>query len=217
MEIHRLTRMREGYSQELFNKLYQETKPLRISLARQIDARRYNVTNDIIQSWFDDKFIFVFNKHFDNKQPEVLKGYIINALKTFKLRILRKAYNQEGLFHSSLVELEGESEIINYIPDRTFETTESIFRDMVVEFMKEKLSDNAYLLFELQLDPPPYIINRIPKPSSKIPYDLIIDYLGIDFGDYNSDIRYAKKLRKEIAKAIKNAREYFNNESLALS
>lgn len=209
MELHRLTPMRKGYDEKLFNKLYKQTKSLRRNLAKGIDARRYGVTPDVIESWFEDKFIFVFNKHFDNKDPDVLKGFIINSLKTFKYRILRKAYNGEGEFHQSIVELEGESSLINIIPDDSLETTESIFYSLVYEFMKSKLTDNAWLVFQLQLNPPPYILNQMDKSKARIPNELIIEYLGLDY-THESE-RFIKKIKKEINNAIKIAREYFNS------
>ena len=213
MELHRLKTMKDGYPTALFNKLYEETKYLRKSLSYQIDSRRYGVTTDIIESWFDDKFIFVFNKHFDNKDPDILKGYIINSLKVFKYRILRKAYNIEGLFYGSLIELEGDKELINIIPDTSFETTDNTFHNLLVEFMKTKLNDNAFLLFNIQIDTPPYILRRLSGNNSRIPNYLIADYLGINMGDEYSTERYIKSLKKQINKAIKNAKEYFSKES----
>jgi len=209
MEIHRLKPMKEGYSEELFNKLYKETQNLRKSLARQIDCRRYGVTNDIILSWFDDKFIFVFNKHFDNKDPDVLKGFIISALQTFKYRILRKAYNIEGEFHSSKVELEGEDNLINIIPDETFNKTEDIFYNIALEFMKERLTANAFILFQIQMDPPPYILHRIKNGNSRIPNSLIAEFLDIHVDNPNGADRYIKNLKKEVNTTLKKAREYF--------
>lgn len=212
MEIHRLTPMQEGYPVELFNKLYKETENLRKSLTFQIDSRRYGVTPDIVKSWFDDKFIFVFNKHFKDKEPEVLKGFLINSLRTFKLRILRKAYNIEGEFYGSCVTMDGEDNLINIIPDRLEDSNKDVFYNLVKEFMQNKLSDNAYLLFQLQIDPPPYILSRIPTCNSYIPNKLYIDYLNIE-GDPVVADRYIKKLKKEVAIAIKNAKEYFNQEN----
>jgi len=209
MEIHRLKPMKEGYSEDLFNKLYKETKNLRKSLARQIDSRRYGVTNDIILSWFDDKFIFVFNKHFDNKSPDVLKGFIISALQTFKYRILRKAYNIEGEFHSSKVELEGEDNLINIIPDTTFNKTEDIFYNLALEFMKERLTSNAYILFQIQMDPPPYILDKIKNNNSRISNSLIAEFLGIELDTQSATERYIKNLKKEVNLTVKKAREYF--------
>lgn len=217
MENHRLTPMKEGYPEDLFNKLYAETRNLRRSLAYQIDPRRYGVTRDIIESWFDDKFIFVFNKYFDNKDPDVLKGHLINALRTFKYRILRKAYNKEGQFYESLIELEGESELINIIPDRSLETHENIFYNLAFEFMKERLTENAYLLLQVQIDPPPYILSRIKKCNARIPNHLYAEFLDIDLGDDNKTERYIKRLKKEINLTIKGAKDYFDNNQLAPS
>lgn len=212
MEIHRLKPMKEGYPQDLFNQLYKETKNLRRSLAYQIDARRYGVTNDIILSWFDDKFIFVFNKHFDNKEPDVLKGFLINSLKMFKYRILRKAYNGEGEFYGSCVELEGESNLINIIPDNSFRKTEDIFYNLALEFMKEHLSENAFLLFQIQLDPPPFILDQIKSSNSRIPNHLLAEFLGIDLETENKTERYIKGLKKEINCTVKKAREFFEDK-----
>lgn len=212
MELHRLKPFKEGYSPELFNKLYEETANLRRSLAYQIDARRYGVTPDIILSWFDDKFLFVFNKHFDNKDPDVLKGFIINSLKMFKYRILRKAYNGEGQFYSSCVELEGESNLINIIPDQSLRTVEDIHYNLALEFMKEALSHNAFLLYQVILTPPPFILNQITHSSSRVPNYLWAEFLGIELETESKTERYIKGLKKEINLAVKKAREFFSDK-----
>jgi hypothetical protein len=217
MEIHRLTPMKDDYPVELFNKLYKETKNLRKNLARNIDHRRYGVTHDIVLSWFDDKFIFVFNKHFQSKEPEVLRGFLINSLQTFKMRILRKAYQKEGEFYSSLVTMDGDYDLINIIPDQNQISNEDLFYNLAIEFMKNKLSDDAYLLLQLQLNPPPYILSRIKGGNSRIPNELIMEFLDIDKSEPKAE-RYIKKLKKEINIAIKNAKEYFKeNNPLAFS
>lgn len=214
MELHRLKTMKDGYNEKLFNRLYKETKSLRKNLAYQIDSRRYGVTPDIVESWFTDKFIFVFNKHFDNKDPEVLKGFIINSLKMFKYRILRKAYGEEGEFHQSLIELEGESSLINIIPDDSIPSTEDTFYELVYEFMKSRLSDDAWLLFQLQLNPPPFISHRLNKHNSRINIEIILEYLNLDYSEENE--RFIKRLRKEINNTIKIARSYFSSSDFSI-
>lgn len=211
MEVHRLQPMKEGYSPELFNRIYQETAPLRKKLSSQIDPRYYGVSRDIIDSWFDDKFIFVFNKYFEEKEPDLLKGYIISALQVFKYRILRKAYSKEGNFYSTNVRLEGETELINILPDTSLQTTDQVFYNLALSFMEEKLSENAFILLQAQITPPPYILNRIEPGQSRIPPLLLAEFLGIDMGDDHSTERYIKNLRREINKAIKEAKEYFSN------
>ena len=212
MELHRLTPMKEGYPEDLFNKLYKETRALRRSLANSIDHRLYGVSKDIILSWFDDKFIFVFNKHYEDKSPEVLKGFIINSLKTFKLRILRKAYQAEGEFYGSMVSNDIEDfDILDNIPDIDPDTSKSIFYDMIIKYMKENLSENAYLVFQIQLNPPPFIINKLDRASSRIPNELIIEFLNIEYDDYADADEFIQQLKKEITQVTKNAKEYFNS------
>lgn len=213
MELHRLKTMNPNYDSKLFNKLYKDTASLRRSLANQIDPRRFGVSKDIILSWFDDKFIFVFNKHFQDKDPEVLKGFLINSLKMFKYRILRKAYNGEADMYTSTVELDGESELINIIPIENEIDNENLFLEMALSFMEEKLSDDAFLVFQIELNPPPYIINKIKSTTAKIPSRVFAEYL--DLGNTNRAIKYINQLRKEISVNTKMAKEHFN--SLAIS
>lgn len=208
MENHRLLPMKEGYSLELFEKLYKETQPLRKKLAWEIDHRRYGVSKDIMESWFDDKFIFVFNKHFNNLEEGHLKGTIINSLKTFKLRILRKAYSTEGEFYSNTVDLEGSNMLINYLPDKSDITNEDLFLGIATEFMKKELSDNAYMLLSLQLNPPPFILNKLKKSNSSIPVDLILEYFSLD--NISKNIRMIRELKKEISQAIEKAKLELN-------
>ena len=61
-ELHRLTELKP-YDEDLFNRLYKTCKPLIRRLVRGIDSRRFNVTPDIINSFFWDKFLYVFNKY----------------------------------------------------------------------------------------------------------------------------------------------------------
>ena len=75
MELHRLQPMKP-YDPKLFNELYKKTERLRKSLVYQIDSSRWGVTQDEVMSWFDDKFIFVFNKYQDQKKPDILLGYL---------------------------------------------------------------------------------------------------------------------------------------------
>jgi len=207
MEIHRLIPMKEGYDEILFNKLYKETEGLRNLLTYQIDHRRYGVTQDIIKSWFDDKFIFVFNKYYGNITEGQLKGRIINALKTFKFRMLRKAYSKYNI-HNNEVRLEGEQNLINIIPLDDELIDHHLFLELALKFLKQNLSDNAFLILELDLNPPPYILQKISNPKTKIPSKLIAEYLDLESTKDSS--LYVNELRSEISHCIELAREHFN-------
>lgn len=216
MEINRLKPMKDGYPKDLFNKIYSETKPLRKKLSYSINERYYGVSRDIIESWFDDKFILVFNKHFDNKEPDVLKGFIITSLQRFKNRILRKAYVKEGEFYSSRVELDSdENYYMNYIKsDDTSFTDENLFLELTLRFMKDKLNEDAYLLLNTQLNPPPFILDRLNKSNSKITVKVLLEFFGLESN--NRNIKYINSLKKQIEEAKIKAKEYFNNNPLAL-
>lgn len=200
--------MQEGYSPELFNQLYQETQQLRKTLAWGIDHRRYGVTKDIIESWFDDKFIYVFNKHCKEHDPDVLKGFIISSLQTFKNRVLRAAYSKKSELYSNTITLDNEYNMINYIPDKEDMSNQEIFFGLVLEFFSKELNEDAFSLFQLQLNPPPYILNRLKKSNSQIPLKLVLEFF--DLADIQKNIKYIRQLRKDINLTIEKAKQELN-------
>lgn len=201
MEIHRLREMVE-HDPKLFNELYQKTKNLRRSLARQIDHRRYGETPDVVLSWFDDKFIYVFNKYYGEPENIVL-GKIINALTLFKNRILRKAYTTNAEFHMSCVSIDDDEYTFNRIPDQTFDSRKEELLERIHQYMKENLSSDAFTIFQAEYDQPEYISSRI-KPNKRVPTKLLAEFF--DLADDKS-IRYVNKLRKEVQYAIQRASE----------
>lgn len=205
MEVHRLEPMKEGYSQELFSKLYKETESLRKSLVWGIDHRRYGVTKDVVESWFDDKFIFVFNKHCMDKDPDILKGFIINSLKVFKQRVLREAYSKKSVLYTNSIELEGEFNLINYLKDTEDISNDDLFFGLVLEFFKKELDTNSFTLLQLQLNPPPFILNRIKKSNSKIPTALVLEFFGLE--NVSKNVKLIRNLNKNISLAIEKAKK----------
>jgi len=206
MEIHRLKPMKPGYDEDLFNQLYKETENLRRNLSYQIDARRYGVTTDIIKSWFDDKFIFVFNKHCGEISNNQLKGMIINSLKTFKFRILRKAYSKYNIYNHE-VYLEGEKALINIIPLTEEITDHELFLEMALKYLKKNLCDDAFLILELDLNPPPWFMERT-SINTKIPAKLIAEYLDLE--PSNDSVSYIRDLRNEVNYWVLEAKHHFN-------
>jgi hypothetical protein len=206
MEIHRLLPMQEGYDEELFNQLYKETESLRNLLTYQIDHRRYGVTQDIIKSWFDDKFIFVFNKYYGSITEGQLKGRIINALKTFKFRMLRKAYAKYNI-HNNEIRLEGEYSLINIIPIEEEITDHELFLELALKYLKKNLCDDAFLILEIELNPPPFILNKLKSHTTKIPSKLIAEYLDLESTRDSS--LYILDLRSEIDYWISQAKDHF--------
>lgn len=206
MEIHRLLPMKDNYDEKLFNELYNQTSALRKSLVYQIDARRFGVTSDIIESWFDDKFIFVFNKYYGTMDKAKLKSYIINSLRTFKFRMLRGAYLKSNIYNDS-IHIEDNDYYINIIPQEEAHTEYEELLELALAFMKKRLSPDASLILDIDLNPPPYILNRLKQVKTKIPVKLIAEYLDLD---NNQDVyQYINHLRSEVSECISLAKEFF--------
>jgi len=211
MELHRLKEMPENYNPELFNSLYEKTKQLRNSLSYQIDHRRLGVTQDEIKSWFSDKFMFAYCKYFEEFEENILLGHIIKSLQFFKCRILRKVYQESSSLYSNEISLDN-VQLSNIIEDETEMGEKEVLMNLALEFMKNKISNDAYQLLTLELQPPIYITSRIASTSSRIPNKLILEFLGVPYNQNTQD--YIKGLREEIQTGISNAREYFSQVSI---
>lgn len=207
MELHRIKSLKEDFPEDLFNSIYKEVQPLKYAIARSIDYRRLGVTKDIVESWLDDKILYAFNKYFDTKTEPLLKGYVLQSLQTFKYRILRKAYQVD--IYDNLVELEGEKELINIIPDKNELDDSELFLGLARSFMENALSRDALEIYNIQLNPPPYILKRMKNPNSRIPIRLLAEYLSL--GSYRENLEYLSQLREEVNEAIKQARAYFKD------
>lgn len=207
MELHRLKPMPDGYDQKLFNELYAKTRNLRESLIYQIDESRFGVTKEEIRSWFDDKFIFVFSKYFGKMEPPILLGYLINSLKTFKLKVLRRSYQLNNSINLNTIGVEDLS-MFNSLEDSKDENSELLF-NLAMEFLQNNLSREAWVLLNIQLNPPLFILSKLKNESSKIPGNLILEFLGEEVNTRN--LEAIKILRKEINKAIETAQVFFQN------
>lgn len=207
MELHRLKPMPDGYDQKLFNELYAKTRNLRESLIYQIDESRFGVTKEEIRSWFDDKFIFVFSKYFGKMEPPILLGYLINSLKTFKLKVLRRSYQLNNSINLNTIGVEDLS-MFNSLEDSKDENSELLF-NLAMEFLQNNLSYEAWVLLNIQLNPPLFISSKLKNESSRIPGNLILEFLGEEVNTRN--LEAIKILRKEINKAIETAQVFFQN------
>lgn len=210
MEIHRLKTMPEGYDQKLFNELYAKTHNLRESLIYQIDERRFGVTKDELRSWFDDKFLFVFQKYYGKMPSPTLLGYLINSLKVFKFKVLRRSYQLNNSINLNTISMDDLS-MFNSLQEDP-ESDDNTLYDMALDFLKSQLSREAWALLQIQLNPPIFIASKVKNLNAKIPGNLILEFLGEEVTESNLDIiRY---LRKEINSAIEMAHAHFNSLSL---
>lgn len=202
-EAHRLTSMPNNYDSALFNQLYKETRELRHKLAFGIDSRKFGVDYKEILSWFDVKFIYAFNKYYGNP---MLKGYIIRALQIYKTRIVKNSYQNQHELNNS-VELDSVYDLSDTSQD---DDQKEALIQVIRKYYKDRLSDDAFLLWEVELNPPHYLLknyegkDRLTKPTD----EMILEYFSCDVCYETLD--YLKKLRKEIREITNRAKEYFS-------
>lgn len=195
-ELHRLKTMQENYDQQMFLRLYKVCKPVIRNLTKQIDYKRYNLTPDIISSYFWDKMLYVFNKYYGTCSEEHLKARILASLSTFKNKLLRSAYGEQAEYNQSLFKLDDLFDNDKELEDDSEEEkAKSEMLEMMYNYMKEHLSIDAYMIFEVLLTPPPYIKERI-KENGRITNLLLAEFF--DMPKTNSSVKYISELRSDI-------------------
>lgn len=224
-ESHRLKPMAKDYNEEVFLRIYNETKLLRQKLAFKIDHRKFGVENCDILAALDIKFIWSYNKFIEkygSDNPGNLKGYVINSLTQYQYRLMISSYTSKNDSRLSMVDITDLSDKDeNYIKEEQGEQTTPIFLEIALGYLKTKISDNAFMVLETELNPPDWILNELEqlnKPkNTKIPSEIIAEYFDyFEMGNLKLAIDYVKVLRKEIKKGIEDAQRYFTNTQISL-
>lgn len=204
MEESRLKPMDPDYDPKLFNRLYKKTESLRRSLCAGVDSKRFGVDYFEVLSWFDVKFVYTFNKYHKELDEGPLLGHLIKAMQMFKFRILRAAYTQK--YSQFIIGVDDIFSVGASIPDDSTDLKNERL-ETALSFLKGYISENAYIILELELFPPPYIQKRIiesgKKNFNKIPDSIILDYLGL--ANNADSIRTLTRWKLEISKGIKKA------------
>lgn len=178
-EIHRLKEF-DHYDKDKFERLYKTCKPLIRNLSKNIDCRRFNVSPDIIQSYFWDKFMYVFNKYQDEYDEERLKATILSSLQTFKNKLLRNAYTQQAEFNQDLTSFE-----VLFDNDKEWldDSDETQYKEDLSErfndFLQSHLTPDEYLVFKTELDPPPFFQERMAQSHGKLSILHLIDFFEL--------------------------------------
>lgn len=176
-ELHRLTEFTH-YDPKQFNRIYKKCRPLMKKLVKQVDARRYNVTEDVIFSYFEDKFLFVYNKYQDQYDEERLKATILSSLSIFKNKLLRSAYSQQAEFNQDLASFEDIHESgKEWVDDKDEVEMREDIHHRFHQYMQDHLTPDEYLVFVTQLDPPPYIKERMTQ--GRVSVEHLIDFFGL--------------------------------------
>lgn len=207
-EIHRL-KVFDHVDDQRFRKIYKSCKPLIRRLSSEIDVRRYNVTRDIIRSYFDDKFMFVYYKYQDKYDDNRLKATILSSLSVYKNKLLRNAYTQKAEFNQDLTSFEDlyedSKEFIDDDDEVNYKESLSIqFND----YLKEHLTGDEYLLFRTELNPPPFFEDRIKKSHGKLSILHLIEFFELPKTKKSHKI--LTKMRKNIKEVLELAKAEFH-------
>ena len=195
-ELHRLKTMQSNYDHDMFNRLYKICIPVIRNLTRQIDYKRFDVTPDIISSYFWDKMVFVFNKYYGTVDEEHLKANILRSLSTFKNKLLRSAYGEEAEINkckASFDELYDNNK--EYFDDSEDQKAKEEMLQKVYDYMNEHLSLDAQLVFEVLMTPPAFIRERT-REGSRITNIVLTEFFGLP--KTRESIRFFTGLREDI-------------------
>lgn len=220
-ELHRVP-VFENYDQKRFNAIYKVVKPYINKLASGIDSSRFRVDKDIIKSYFMDKALYVFMKYQEKYDDEHLRAAILSSLYIFRNKLLRGAYGEQAEFYQTTasfdslmtkgVEDGGESdenreETDNF--DWEDEEDEYSYREDLSnrfnDYLRSKLSEDEYLLFRTELDPPPFLAER--KARGRISVLDLIEFF--DLPKTNRAANMISEMRKNIKTALELAKTEF--------
>ena len=206
-EIHRIKEFTD-YNRDQFEKLYKLCRPLVRNLSRSIDSRRFNVSQDIIQSYFWDKFLYVYNKYQHKYDKERLKATLLTSLQVFKNKLLRNAYTKQAEFNQELTSLDilfdNNKEYLDDTEDTEYKQELS---DRFNQFMMDNLTPDEYLVFRIELDPPPFFTERIIQSHGKLSILHLVDFFELPRNGKSQTI--LTNMRKHIKETLEKAKKEF--------
>jgi hypothetical protein len=206
-EIHRIKEFTD-YNRDQFEKLYKLCRPLVRNLSRSIDSRRFNVSQDIIQSYFWDKFLYVYNKYQHKYDEERLKATLLTSLQVFKNKLLRNAYTKQAEFNQELTSLDilfdNNKEYLDDTEDTEYKQELS---DRFNQFMMDNLTPDEYLVFRIELDPPPFFTERIIQSHGKLSILHLVDFFELPRNGKSQTI--LTNMRKHIKETLEKAKKEF--------
>lgn len=215
MELHRLKDMPADYDPELFIKFYNDCSPYMDSLARSIYPKYFNVTPDIVRSWFDDKFMFAYRKYHNEMSDKSLKSYLIKSVKQFRVNLIKRAHSQKAENNIRLLSTDDTENWVKYqlgvIMDEPTPIDEVLLEEVKTE-MKKYLDDDEFFFFNLTLNPPPQVLRA---KQVNIPNSRWAKFLGLPESE-ESDL-YIEYLRGKIRKGIKQVRKKYGRGTITFS
>ena len=197
-ELHRIKPL-EDYDKDIFAMLHKLCKPVIKNLVKQIDCRRYNVSRDVINSYFWDKMLFLFNRYYKESEGNVefLKAHILRGLSTYKYHLLQDAYSERVEYFQSLVSLDvlydNNKEDITNDDDSSYK--EELFNTLY-EYMKDHLSPDAILVFECLITPPTFLLEKTDNGRIRTTNSMLAEFFNLPKA--KTSIQYISDLRHDV-------------------
>lgn len=198
-ELHRIKPL-DQYNQKVFLKLHKLCKPVIKNLVKQIDCRRYNVSKDVITSYFWDKMLFLFNRYYEESKGsiEFLKAHILRGLSTYKYHLLQEAYSERAEYFQTLTSLDvlydNDKEDLN-ICDEDSDYKEELLK-ILYDYMKEHLSPDALLVFECLMTPTDYLLDKTDNGRVRITNAMLTEFFNLP--KTKNSIQYISDLRHDV-------------------
>lgn len=197
-ELHRIKTF-ENYDPRVFQKLYKLCRPVIKNLVKQIDCRRYNVSKDIINSYFWDKMLYLFNRYYEesNGDIEFLKAHILKGLHTYKFHLLQEAYSERAAYFQSLTSLD-----VLYdnnkadVEDIHTNTYNDELLKTLYDYMSKHLSMDAILIFECLVTPSPFILEKTDNGRTRITNAILAEFFNLP--KTKTSIQYISDLRHDV-------------------
>lgn len=197
-ELHRIKPL-DNYDHKTFTKLYKLCKPVIKNLVKQIDCRRYNVSKDVINSYFWDKMLFLFNRYYEESDGDVefLKAHILRGLSTYKYHLLQDAYSERAEYFQSLTSLDTLYD--NNKEDIVDEDNSSYKEELLKKlygYMNKHLSPDAILIFECLMTPPTFLLERTDNGKTRITNSMLAEFFNLPKA--KTSIQYISDLRHDV-------------------
>lgn len=198
--------MPADYDAETFNEMYVKCSAYMDKLARGINPRYFNVTDDIVRSWFDDKFIWIYTKYHNEMSDKALLPHILKGLKTFQAHVMMKAYSEKADMNMRMMSMDNEElwapHQLEAIPDESKGFQDNDLVREVKARVKEILGNtDAYTLFEMQLNPPPMVLGDESGDQDSA----WAKFFGLPLVE--ESFTYIHILKEEISRAISQIRK----------
>lgn len=197
-ELHRIKPL-EKYDEKIFAKLYKLCKPVIKNLVKQIDCRRYNVSKDVINSYFWDKMLFLFNRYYEESEGNVefLKAHILRGLSTYKYHLLQEAYSERAEYFQSLTSLDelydNNKEDVTADDDSTYK--EELLKTLY-DYMSQHLSPDAILVFECLMTPTAFLLEKTDNGRVRITNAMLAEFFNLPKA--KTSIQYISDLRHDV-------------------